>query len=133
MDRANEEGYKKLLQVINFIKYTTNLGIIFETSKTLTWNLEFYSDSDFEVDTTNRKSISGYLIYVNQNLIAWSSKQQTIVTRSSTEDDYVSLYDMIKETIFIKGILEFMKIKLKLPIKVNVDNKGNFYFSKPHC
>ena len=31
MDRANEEGYKKLLQVLNFIKYTTDLGIIFKT------------------------------------------------------------------------------------------------------
>ena len=40
MDRANEEGYKKLLQVLNFVRYTTDLGIIFETSKTLTWNLE---------------------------------------------------------------------------------------------
>ena len=40
MDRDNEEGYKKLLQVLNFIKHTTNLGIIFETSRTLTWNLE---------------------------------------------------------------------------------------------
>ena len=78
MDRANEEGYKKLLQVLNFIKYKTNLGIIFETSKTPNWNLEFYSDSDFEGDTTNRKSISGYLIYVNQNLIDWSSNNSQL-------------------------------------------------------
>ena len=55
MDRDNEEGYKKLLQVLNFIKNTTNIRIIFETSRTLTWNLEFYSDSDFSGDTTNRR------------------------------------------------------------------------------
>ena len=72
MDRENEEGYKKLLQVLNFIKNTTNLGIIFETSRTLTWNLEFYSGSDFTGDNNIRRSISGYLIYVNQNLITWS-------------------------------------------------------------
>ena len=130
MDRANEEGYKKLLQVLNFIKYTTDLGIIFKTSKILTWNLECYSDSDFAGDTTNRKSISGYLIYVNQNLIAWSSKQQPIVTTSSTEDEYVSLSDMIKEILFIKGILEFMKVKIQLPIKVHVDNKGAIFISQ---
>ena len=35
MDRENKEGYKKLLQALNFIKYTTNLGIIFENSKNL--------------------------------------------------------------------------------------------------
>ena len=91
MDKANEDGYEKLLQVLNFLKHTTNLVIIFESSKTLTWNLEFYSDSDFSGYTTNRKSISGYLIYVNKNLIAWSSKQQSIVTTSSTESEYVSL------------------------------------------
>ena len=130
MDQSNEEGYKKLLQVLNFIKYTTNLGIIFETSKTLTWNLECYSDSDFAGDTTNRKSISGYLIYVNQNLIAWSSKKQTIVTTSSTEAEYVSLSDMIKEILFVKGILEFMKVKMQLPIKVHVDNKGEIFISQ---
>ena len=27
MDRANEDGYKKLLQVLNFIQHTKNLGI----------------------------------------------------------------------------------------------------------
>ena len=97
MDRSDKDVYKKLLQVLNFLKYTTNLGIIFKSSKTLNWNLKFYSDSDLEVDTTNRKSISGYLIYVNKNLVAWSSKKQPIVTTSSTEAEYVSLSDMIKE------------------------------------
>ena len=37
---------------------------------------------------------------------------------------------MIKENLFIKVILEFMKIKLKLPIKVNVDNKGEILISQ---
>ena len=37
---------------------------------------------------------------------------------------------MIKEILFIKGILEFMKIKLQLPIKVNVDNKGEIFISQ---
>ena len=82
MDRDNKDGYEKLLQVINFLKYTTNLGIIFKSSKTLNWNLECYSYSDISGDTTNRKSISGYLIYVNQNLVAWSSKKQLIVNTS---------------------------------------------------
>ena len=71
MDRENENGYKKLLQDLNFVKHTMNLGIIFESSKTLMWNLECYSDSDFTGDTTNRKSFSGYLIYVKQNLVEW--------------------------------------------------------------
>ena len=42
MDLENEDGYEKLLQVLNFVKHTTNLGIILESSKTLMWNLECY-------------------------------------------------------------------------------------------
>ena len=53
-----------------------------------------------------------------------------IVTISSTEEEYVSLSYMIKEILFIKGILEFMKIKLQLPIKVHVDNKGEIFISQ---
>ena len=37
---------------------------------------------------------------------------------------------MIKEIIFVKGILESMKIKLQLPIKVHVDNKGEIFISQ---
>ena len=54
-----------------------------------------------------------------------TSKQQPIVNTSSTEEEYLSLSDMIKDILFIKGILEFMEIKLQLPIKVNMDNKGS--------
>ena len=52
------------------------------------------------------------------------------MTTSSTESEYVSLSEIIKEILFIKEIFEFMKIKLQLPIKVNVDNKGESSFLK---
>ena len=37
---------------------------------------------------------------------------------------------MIKEILFIKGILVFLKIKFKLPIKFHVDNKVEILISK---
>ena len=37
---------------------------------------------------------------------------------------------MIKEILFVKGILEFMKFKLQLHIKVHVDNKGEIFISQ---
>ena len=37
---------------------------------------------------------------------------------------------MIKEILFVKGILEFMKVKMQLPIKVHVDNKGTIFISQ---
>ena len=37
-----KEVYKHLLIVLNLIKYTSNLVIIFKSYETLTWNLIFY-------------------------------------------------------------------------------------------
>ena len=37
---------------------------------------------------------------------------------------------MIKEILFVKVILEFMKVKIQLPIKVHVNNKGEIFISQ---
>ena len=39
MDLSNTEGYKHLLQVLNFINHNYNIGIIFKSSKNLTCNI----------------------------------------------------------------------------------------------
>ena len=59
-----------------------------------------------------------------------SSKKQPIVTTSSKESEYVSLSDIIKEILLVKGILEFMKFNMQLPIKVHVDNRGTIFISQ---
>ena len=51
-------------------------------------------------------------------------KQQAIVTSSSTEEEYISLSDMIKEVLFIKSIIGFTGNQVKTPIKVLIDKKG---------
>ncbi len=130
MDQADESCYKLMLSVINHLKFTQCLGVELKQSTTLVWNLNCFSDSDFAGDIENRKSISGFIIYLNDNLISWSSKQQPIVTTSSTEAEYVSLSDMVKEILFIKGIIKFMGIEVKTPIKINVDNKGAIFISE---
>ena len=37
---------------------------------------------------------------------------------------------MIKEILFIKDILELLKFKLQIPIKVDIDNKGSIFISQ---
>ena len=57
------------------------------------------------------------------------SKKKPILKKIYTEEEYVSLYDMINDILFVKGILEFLKILLQFPIKTHVDNKGSIITS----
>ena len=52
-------------------------------------------DASFVMDPITRRSHAGFITFNNHGPIRWCSKLQSIVTLSSTEEEYVSLADMI--------------------------------------
>lgn len=94
------------------------------------WTMRAYCDSDFAGDMDDRKSITGFIIYICGCPVAWRSKGQKNVTLSSTEAEYVAISEVAQEILFISGILEFMNIKMEYPIVVNVDNIGAIYLAQ---
>ena len=50
---------------------------------------EGYADVDWAGDTTDRKSLNGYLFQHGGNTISWPSKKQMYVALSSSETAYV--------------------------------------------
>uniref|UniRef100_A0A3Q7GR84 Reverse transcriptase Ty1/copia-type domain-containing protein n=1 Tax=Solanum lycopersicum TaxID=4081 RepID=A0A3Q7GR84_SOLLC len=61
--------------------------------------LRGFSDSDWANDKNDRKSTSGFLIFLGPNLISWCTKKQPKVSRSSTEAEYRALTLLAAETI----------------------------------
>ena len=132
MDGANESHMKALLQAIKFVETTRNYKLIMRMQETnkLKWELKAYSNSDYAGDADNRRSVSGYILYLNRCAISWRSKGQKSVSLSSTEAEYRAQLDAVTEVMFVKMLLEFLEIELKLPITVNIDNLGAIYLSK---
>ena len=91
--------------------------------------MKAYTDSDFAGDTDNRKSISGFVIYLNGCPLAWRSKQQKSVTLSSTVAEYVAVSEVATEILFISKLMEFVDLKCKYLIMVHVDNMGAIYLT----
>ena len=54
-------------------------------------------------------------------MVSWQSKAQKSVSFSSSEAEYVALSEAVKETIVLQ-LLRSMKISIKLPVTVRVDN-----------
>ena len=49
-----------------------------------------YGDSDFAVNTKDRRSTSSYLFHLGTGVVAWASKKQPVVTLSSAEAEYLA-------------------------------------------
>ena len=86
-------------------------------------------DTGFATDVDTRRSVTGYLIYFCDALIAWKSILQKNVTLSSTEGEYVRLSEISTEIIFVRDILVFLGIEIEYPIVVHVDNTGAIFLA----
>jgi hypothetical protein len=80
------------------------------------------TNSEFRYDSNWRISVFGYNIYFCEALIAWKSTAGQSVTLSSTEAESVAISEITKEVMFVKQVIETMRIKLNLPIFLKVYN-----------
>jgi hypothetical protein len=51
-------------------------------------DLVVYTDADWAGYPDTRRSTSGYAVFLGDNLVFWSAKQQTVVSRSSAKAEY---------------------------------------------
>jgi hypothetical protein len=131
MDGATESHMKHLYRTIKFVLDTRNISLVMKPNlmKENKWTLEAFSDSDFGGDRDTRQSVTGYIVYLCGVPIIWKSKQQRSVTLSSTEAEYVAVSEVCTEISFAKQVLEFLGMKVELPITVYVDNKGAIFLA----
>jgi hypothetical protein len=100
------------------------------TCEKFSWNIQAFSDSDYAGDKDTRLSVSGFVIYICGNADAWRSKAQRNVTLSSSEAEYVAVSEVCAEVMFVKQVIEFLNIKLELPIKILMDNVGAMFLTE---
>ena len=65
-------------------------------------SLKIVVNAEFAGDKDTRKSIMGRIIYLNETVIGWNSKGQGSVTLSTTEAEYVSMLEGMKDLLFIE-------------------------------
>ena len=69
----------------------------------------------------------GYAVYLGPNLIAWRSKKQPTISKSSTEAEYNAFGYTVTETIWIRKLLYDIGIMLRDPLCLYCDNINATY------
>ena len=102
---------------------TQEKGIVLAPDRKLAeLDLKIMVDAEFVGDQDSRRSIMGIIIFLNGVPIGWNSKAMKSVTLSSTEAEYVSMLEGLKDLKFIYMCLKYLKMKVNLPMLVLIDN-----------
>jgi hypothetical protein len=109
--------------ILYYLKGTSDLKIHFKRKQTL--KIKAYCDSDWAQCEINRKSTSGYIIYLGSTPIIWRSKKQVGKPAiSSCEAEYRALTEVVNDIVWLISFLTELGFNVPRPIEVYCDNKS---------
>jgi hypothetical protein len=85
--------------------------------------LEAFSDSDYAGDEATSKSTSGALLKLHGSPVHWLCKQQSTVSRSSSEAEYVAAGECGRIIVWLRVLLAELGCAQALPTPLRIDNE----------
>lgn len=81
-------------------------------TKAPNFSLRCHAYADWANDPLDKQFTSGFCLYLGPNLISWSCKKQSTVSRSSTKAGYLSIAVSIAELMWVQSLLRELHIQL---------------------
>ncbi|RDY11211.1 Copia protein, partial [Mucuna pruriens] len=88
-----------------------------------------HGNIDYAGSVVDRRSTFGYCMFLGGNLVTWRSKKQNVVARSSAEIEFRAMAYSICEGLWMKIIIDDLKVKYKGSIKLFCDNNSTISIS----
>ncbi|KAJ0925089.1 putative RNA-directed DNA polymerase [Helianthus annuus] len=110
------------LRLLRYLKLSPGKGLVFKKSDS--FDLTCFADSDWAKCLDTRKSVTGYCIFLGNNLVSWKSKKQSTVSRSTGEAEYRAMCSATCELVWIVNVLSELGVQCKIPIPVFCDSSA---------
>jgi hypothetical protein len=83
MHASCEKHMEAVHRILRYLKSAPRKGLMLYKNSHL--EVEGYGDADWAGSVTDRRSTSGYYMFVGGNLVIWRNKKQYVMARSSAE------------------------------------------------
>ena len=127
MHDPRNEHINALKRILRYLQGTLSFGLHLYPSSFD--KLTSYTDADWGGCPDTRRSTSGYCVFLNDNLVSWSSKRQPTLSRSSAEAEYRGVANVVSDSCWIRNLLLELHCPIKKATLVYCDNVSAIYLS----
>ena len=121
------DHWEAVEQILCYLKGTLGRGILYNNHGHN--RLECFTDADWAGSEEDKRSTSGYCVFVGGNLVLWKSKKQSVVSRSSAESEYRAMTQFVCEIMWLHQLLMEVGIKTLVPTKLWCDNQAALHIA----
>lgn len=116
-----ETHWKAAKRILRYLKGTVDMKLTYEKTDL---PLIGFADADWGNCSLDRRSFSGMVFMMSGGAITWESRKQRTVAASTTEAEYYSLTDAIKEALYLKRLFASLGHPIEGAIMLRNDNQG---------
>jgi hypothetical protein len=127
MHDPREPHFSLIKRLLRYVKGTLDFGLHLSASSAS--SLTAYSNTDWAGCPDTRRSTSGFCVYLGDNLVSWSSKRQTTVSRSNVEAEYRDVAHAVAECCWIRQLLQELHQPITTATVVYCDNVSAIYMT----
>ena len=128
MSKPKKPHLDAAYKVLQYIKSCPRQGILL--SATSDFHLKAYTDADWASCIDTRRSTIGYCIFLDDSLVSWKPKKQSIVSRSSAEVKYRAMTITVCEMTWLRTLLKDLEIYHTQPALLFYDNQATIYIGE---
>ena len=107
-------------RILRYLKGTTYYGLWYLKGNNL--DLYAFTNADWAGCVDDRKTTSGETFYLGGCLVSWSSKKQSIISLSTTEEEYIAAANCCTQVLWMKQMLVDIHVTYDDPIPIFSDN-----------
>ncbi|XP_071912144.1 uncharacterized mitochondrial protein AtMg00810-like [Coffea arabica] len=122
LDTSRTSHWDAVIRILRYLKSAPEKGFLYQNHGHT--NIEGYSDADWAGSVSDRRSTTGYCVFVGGNLVSWKSKKQTVVSKSSAESEYRAMNHTVCELVWLKSMLLEIGFEHKQPMNLVCDNQA---------
>ena len=115
MSNPGKTHWNAVKWILCYLKGASDVCLVYDAKKQDD-GLTGYVDADYGGDLVKRRSLTCFIFTLFGHVISWKATLQPTVALSTTEAEYMSMTEGIKECIWLYGLVQSLGLKVEKPV-----------------